>query len=76
MDHKLIPPEGLPKDIRWQIGKTVASIRFVGKAEELIASNIESVAIMILQNTVDKIKSGELILTEWITPQEYLDTLD
>ena len=73
MDEKYIPADGVPQDVRWQFGKNAASIRFVGKAEEFIAACDDAVKIAKLQEAITKIKSGELVLTVWTTPQEFLD---
>lgn len=63
MENKFgaLPPDG----VEWQVGKTAASIRFVKDAE---------FAIKHLQEMVDKIKSGELYLDNFVdvsVPQEF-----
>lgn len=55
-----LPPPGL----EWQMGKTAASITFVNKTEAYIAS--ESHRLSRLRELVEKVKAGNIVVTEWI----------
>lgn len=60
-------------DLVWQIGKTEASVAFVEAVEYrltqggLIASHIAR-----LNEAIENIKSGELVLNEWLTVEQFL----
>ena len=61
-----------PQDFEWQMGKTAASIRFVGEAADYAALSADSNEAEKLNEAIEKVKSGEVVLTEFLTPQEYL----
>lgn len=62
-----------PSDLAWQIGKTAASIAFVSNAEYFISNSEDQDKINLLRKAVDQIKSGELVIQNWLSPEQYLD---
>lgn len=64
-----LPPPGL----EWQAGKTAASIRFVREASCYIETSSNQGEITRLQQAIDSIKNGTLVMTEWLTAQEFLN---
>ena len=67
--HGALPPPAL----RWSIGKTAASIRFVTDAQVLLHQAEDgSVSHRILERMVQHIKDGYIVLNRWISPQEFL----
>jgi hypothetical protein len=63
--HGALPP---PR-AQWQIGKTAASINFVRLAELYITElSGDPVAVTILCELIDKVKRGEIVLPEIVTP--------
>ena len=65
-----------PKGVEWQVGKTAASIKFVNDAHMYIAHNTDVVLIGALTDAIRKINSGELVMTEWTTPHQYLKGME
>jgi hypothetical protein len=68
------PPPGK----EWWEGKTVASITFVNNAEELLSwtrvdGGISDVAIDRLRARIERVKSGDEIITRIMTIQEIED---
>lgn len=63
----------LPPGMEWQIGKTAASIAFVNETETFLRICEDVHNSELLRAAVEKVKSGELVLEDWLTPQEYLD---
>jgi len=62
-----------PSHLAWSMGKTAASIDFVSNAERyLLEITKQAVA---LQNKIDKIKSGEEVLTKHLSVEEFLYSL-
>ncbi len=61
------PPEGF----EWQLGKTAATIRFVGEAESKLSTLDESLRFK-LMNHVRKLKTGEEKFTKFTTIDEFL----
>jgi hypothetical protein len=55
----------------WTIGITAAGTAFVNQAEEYIRKN--SLMEADLRQQIDRIKNREVILTEWLTPEQYLE---
>jgi len=64
-----LPPPGM----EWQIGKTVASIRFVNGTEVFLETCQDTDKAELLREAILKVKNGELVLYDWLTPEEYLD---
>lgn len=64
--------ETLPADLDWQEGKTAASIQFVNSAHEYIVNSQDPIFIGLLVDQVNKIKSGEVVLHEFLTPVEFI----
>lgn len=62
-----------PQDLGWQIGKTAASITFVGEAETYVGTPEDKAR---LDAYVAKIKSGKVVLHNALTPAEYLAQSD
>lgn len=62
-----------PADMEWQIGKTAASISFVAGAEQYLAAGTNTADAEELEKAVLDIKSGTLVLTEWLSPGEFLE---
>ena len=62
----------LPRELEWQAGKTAASIRFVREASCYIEASPDQGEIARLQQAIDSIKNGTLVMTEWLTAQEFL----
>lgn len=56
-----------PGALSWQIGKTANSIKFVNDVTEAITK---------LQDAINKVKSGEVVLEENLTVIEYLSRDD
>ena len=54
------PPPGKA----WTLGKTAASIKFVGEAE---------LAMQKLQARIEAIKAGEVVLNDWLSVQDFLN---
>lgn len=64
-----LPPPGM----EWQIGKTAASIRFVNDTERFLETCQDTDKAELLRGVVRRIKNGELVLSNWLSPEEYLD---
>jgi len=61
-----------PHELAWQLGKTAASIGFVVAAEEFLAMACQNPTdAERLQAEVARIKSGEVVLTEWRTVEQF-----
>lgn len=54
------------------MGKTAASILFVADVERFIAMSKAPFAIGLLIDQVNKIKSGEEVLTEMLSPEAFV----
>lgn len=65
----------LPPGLNWQMGKTAASIAFVNESDAYMLSCSDPNSIIALSDAIAKVKSGELVLTEWTSPAEYLKSL-
>jgi len=63
----------LPPGIKWQTGKTAASISFVNSAERFLTTCRDEQKSRLLRESVQKVKDGSLILQESLTAEEYLD---
>ena len=60
-----------PPGAEWQMGKTAASICFVGDAERILAeSKLSSETAQRLRDRVEKIKRGEEVIKRFMTEQE------
>ena len=70
--HGALPPNRL----KWQFGKTAASIKFVEDTRIFIKTCRSATKKAILNDAIEKIKSGELRLTNFTSPQEYLEQRD
>ena len=66
-----LPPPGF----EWQIGKTAASITFVGDAEAFLETCLDAKKVDLLRQAIDKIKDGSLVLENWLTVDDYLNQL-
>ncbi|MEK7603541.1 MAG: hypothetical protein AAB461_00260 [Patescibacteria group bacterium] len=64
-----LPPPG----IEWQIGKTAASISFVGNAEAFLKTCRDEQKSRLLSEVIKKVKGGSVVLQEWLAVEEYLD---
>lgn len=68
--RSLIPPE-----LQWQIGKTAASIAFVRHAEHYIQNElVDKDEIVILQKTIEEIKTGMRIFIRHMEVEEFLNS--
>ncbi len=70
-----LPPRGM----EWQMGKTAASILFVKRAEQFLEALPEAKFAFdvelqheALREHVAKVKSGEIVLMEHLTPEEFI----
>lgn len=57
----------------WLGGKTAASRRFVREAGGYIETCTNESEIERLEQAIDSIKNGTLVLNEWLTVQEFLN---
>ncbi len=64
-------PSPLPQ-FAWQQGKTLESVWFVADAADFILKSNDPILIGLLVDQMNKIKSGEVVLTEPLSPQEYI----
>ncbi len=64
-----LPPPGM----EWQIGKTAASIRFVNDTERFLETCQDTHKAELLREAIRQVKNGGLVLSSWISPEEYLD---
>ena len=64
-----LPPPGAA----WQVGKTAASISFVNDAEKFLATCQHEKKAQLLLEATRRVRSGEWVLKDWLTAQEYLD---
>jgi hypothetical protein len=62
------PPPGQ----EWQIGKTAASIAFVGASESYLQGCGDPQVTNALRDAIERVKRGELTLDQALTPEEYL----
>lgn len=63
------PPQG----VEWQLGKTAASIKFVTDAENYLASGSATEDDQqLLGEAVAAVRSGERVLTQWVTVETFL----
>lgn len=62
-----------PPSLEWQLGKTAASILFVNDAEIFISTCQDEKKIELLHAAIKDVKSGQLVLREWLTPEKYLE---
>lgn len=61
-----LPPVG----VEWTVGATAASIAFVNQSETYIAKN--QLSEVRLRPYMNRVKNKEVILTDWLTPEEFL----
>jgi len=61
-----------PKDFKWQIGKTAASIRFVRDAYIFIETCADKGKVRRLKKAIAQVLCGDIILNDWTTPTNYL----
>jgi len=61
-----------PHEFAWQLDKTAASIDFVLAAEEFLRTCRNPEEAARLEAEVARIKSGEVVLTEWRTVAQFL----
>ena len=62
-----LPPPGL----EWQIGKTARAIKFVGKAEAILAeSKLSSETAQRLRDWVERVKDGKELVDSDMSDQE------
>ncbi len=61
-----------PPEFAWQMGKTAASILFVKDAERFIASCDNPTVIEELRIAINKVRSGQVVLSDWTSPEDYL----
>ena len=59
-----------PPGCEWQNGKTAPTIRFVNEASVYLSQETNSE----LTEYIEKLKSGEEVLTNWLTVEEYLNS--
>lgn len=64
---------GTPLCVQWQIGKTVASIDFVKKAEEFLRTCQDESIAEHIRDIVQQMKAGAIVLVAEITVEEYLE---
>ncbi len=66
----------IPEDLKWQLGKTAATIKFVNEAEKYLndcaKSGINTSPIAALTVYIDLLKTGKEILYDWYTVSEFL----
>jgi hypothetical protein len=62
-----LPPEGM----EWVVGKTAASICFVGDAERILAeSKLSSETAQRVRDRVERVKEGKEVIDRFMTEQE------
>ncbi len=61
-----------PKDLEWQVGKTVASINFVNDAEKYLENCGDEPIRMNLEAEIKAIKNGTKVLDKFLTVEERL----
>lgn len=61
-----------PPNMAWQMGKTAASIRFVGDAQRYLESCQDEEQRQRLEEAIDKVRKGELVMDNWTTPKQFL----
>ena len=71
----VIPRGGLPPYEPWHNGKTPQSIDFVDLTRRFIKTNPTHPAIAILEEALNKTLSGELVIKDWTSPEQYLDEI-
>ena len=65
----------VPEHLAWSVGKTAASVVFVKhtlRYLEVHQSGLTKKQIETLTEAVRLVKSGQLVFTDWIEPDEYL----
>ena len=62
----------LPWAASWQSGKTAASIAFVNQARRFKIEHSRSDKITELDEVIEKIKAGEIELTQFVTVDDWL----
>lgn len=65
-----LPPQGM----EWQIGKTAATISFVKEADQYLLGKPRISPVVMLQKYVERLKSGEDSLSEWLTVEDYMNS--
>ena len=66
----------LPKGLEWQAGKTAGSLLFVREASGYIETCSNESEVKRLQQAIDSIKNGTLVITEVLTAQAFLNRED
>ena len=62
-----------PPGAAWQVSKTAASISFVNDAEKFLATCQDEAKAQLLLEATRRVRSGEWVLQDWLTAQEYLN---
>ncbi|GEM_PF-3895038 len=60
-----------PKN-QWQEEKTAASLAFINETETFLKTCTDIEKKRLLAVAIAKVQSSEIVLREWLTPQEYL----
>lgn len=63
----------VPSGSQWQMGKTAASIKFVHDAEQFLLGCADVESITLLKDRIEKIKTGEFILSTWTKLPDYME---
>lgn len=63
-----LPPPGL----EWIMGKTAPSVKFVNDAHRAVSSMSNPNDKAALEDAVDRIKKGELVLNEWTNVHDFI----
>ncbi len=63
-----------PPNSEWEIGKTAATISFVKEAEKFLLTAPRVSPVKALEAYTARLKSGQEILTEFKTVEEFLTT--
>lgn len=62
-----LPPPGS----EWVVGKTAASIRFIGDAERILSeSKLSSETAQQVRDRIERVKRGEEIITKYISEND------
>ena len=63
-----------PPGFEWEMGKTAATIRFVREAVAYMADKPKVSPIRMLEQYVERLKSGEEVLDKWLTVEQYMSS--
>ena len=63
-----------PSEFAWQEGKTAATIAFVNEASAYVATQPKFSPIVMLERYIERLKSGEDVLTKWLTVKDYMSS--